>query len=267
MSVDLEDHFCDLPFSTWENYESRVVKTTNVILKLFEKYNIEATFFTVGYVAAKHPELIEDITSHGHEIASHSYSHTDIRKMTKESFESDLRKSIEILQKLSGEKVLGFRAPWCSVDYSNVWAFNVMKKYLKYDSSVCPVKFHYGLPDAPRYIYRISIDPFKESIHGDFIEIPMATSRFPGYGNVPTGGGVYLRFLPLYVIKRGIKRLNDLGFSAMCYIHPQDLDPHRPRLKGLAWHNFVGLSNAAKKFENLLSSFKFSTAREVLELT
>ena len=266
MSVDLEDHFCDLPFSTWENYESRVVKTTNVILKLFEKYNIEATFFTVGYVAAKHPELIEDITSHGHEIASHSYSHTDIRKMTKESFESDLRKSIEILQKLSGEKVLGFRAPWYSVDNTNVWAFDVMKKYLKYDSSVCPVKFHYGLPTAPRHIYKISNDdPFKENEEGSFVEIPMATSRLPGYGNIPTGGGIYLRFLPVYLIKRGIKKLNQLGFSAMCYIHSQDLDPHRPRLKGLAWHNFIGLNNAGKKFESLLKNFSFSSVRNVVD--
>ena len=110
MTVDLEDYYCHLPISNWDKYESRVVKTTRTILDLFEKYNVSATFFTVGYIAEKHPELIEEVVSKGHEIGSHGYSHTNIKKMNRESFESDLLKSLEVLRRLSGENVLGFRA-------------------------------------------------------------------------------------------------------------------------------------------------------------
>src|SRR2546428_596254 len=115
MSVDLEDYYCDLPFSTWDRYEGKVVNNTKIILNFFEEYHVTATFFTLGYIAEKHPELIEEIKSKGHEIASHGYSHTDVRKMTKESFESDLVKSIEILRRIAGEKILGFRAPFFSI--------------------------------------------------------------------------------------------------------------------------------------------------------
>src|SRR5213596_2676235 len=95
LSVDVEDNFCDLPFSTWDNYQSRTIKTTEVVLDLLEKYNTRATFFAVGYIAEQHPELIEKIKSEGHEIASHSYSHPDLRNMTKEEFEADLIRSLE----------------------------------------------------------------------------------------------------------------------------------------------------------------------------
>ena len=96
MSVDLEDYFCDLPFSEWENYESRVVKNTKSILNLFEKYNVTATFFTLGYIAEKHPELIEEIISKGHEISSHGYSHLDARKINRQEFEQDFKKSLDM---------------------------------------------------------------------------------------------------------------------------------------------------------------------------
>src|SRR5690349_4147645 len=108
MTVDLEDYFCDLDFSEWSNYESRVLETTQTLLDLFDKYNVTATFFTLGYIAEKFPELIEKIVRKGHEVGSHSYSHLDIRKSTKEQFEKDLVKSIRILEKTSGEKINGF---------------------------------------------------------------------------------------------------------------------------------------------------------------
>jgi polysaccharide deacetylase family protein (PEP-CTERM system associated) len=267
MSVDLEDHFCDLPFSTWGDYESRVEQTTNVLLQLFDKYAVTATFFTVGYVAEKHPELIKKIVSKGHEIASHGYSHKSIKTMSEEEFENDLTKSIQVLEKLTNEKILGFRAPWCSIDSHNLWAFSILRKYLQYDSSIYPVKFHYGWPDAPRHSYRISNDnPPSEDTKGEFTEFPLTTLRIPLYGNLPVSGGIYLRFLPVQLLKIGIKKLNDDGHPAMFYIHPQDLDPHRPHLKGLAWHNYVGLKRSVNKFETVLKSFKFCAARDLLEI-
>lgn len=267
MSIDLEDNYCDLPFSTWGNYESRVVKTTRVILDLLDKYNAHATFFTLGYIAERHPELVEEVKARGHEIGSHSYSHPDLRTMTKESFEADLVKSLEILRKISGEKILGFRAPYFSISRQNFWVFEVMKKHLRYDSSIFPVGPHYGFPEAPRYTYRMaSEDPLKDDPNGNFIEIPMATLRWPVVGNLPIAGGFYLRVLPFGFVKSGIKKLNNLGFSAMCYIHPEDLAPDRPRVPGYNWTYYYGLNGALKKFESLLKNFKFSSVREVIAL-
>jgi len=249
MSVDLEDHFCDLPFNTWSNFESRVESPTRLLLELFEKYNTKATFFTVGYIAEKHPELIEDILMKGHEIASHGYSHLDLRKNTKQDFESDLIKSIKTLQNISGENIFGFRAPWFSINHENLrWVFSILQKHLKYDSSLYPVGPHYGFSKGIRHLYKINKDdPLKEDPRGKFIEIPMLTTHYPFIGNIPIAGGIYLRFLPLSLIKSGINKLNKTGFSTMCYIHPQDLDPSRPHLPRTAWHNYWGLNNTYKK--------------------
>jgi len=126
MSVDLEDYFCNLPFSTWPKYESRLLQTTQTLLDLFEKHEVKATFFVLGYLAEKFPELIKNIYDKGHEIGSHSYSHPDLRTLTKEQFEEDLVKSLKILEQITGEPVLGFRAPYFSVNRSNFWVIILM---------------------------------------------------------------------------------------------------------------------------------------------
>lgn len=266
MSVDLEDFYCDLPFSSWHKYESRVVSSTKTILNLLSKYKAKATFFTVGYIAEKHPELIEEIKSSGHEISSHGYYHTDLRRITREDFENELVRSLEVLRKSSGEKVLGFRAPFFSINKENFWIFNILKKYLKYDSSVFPVKTPlYGIPDAPRYIYKPSdTNPLVEDPNGEFVEIPPATLPIPVIGNIPIAGGFYLRFWPVSLLKLGIRKINKNGFPAMCYVHPKDLDPLFPRIPEYTWHYYWGLNGATKKFESLLKNFKFSSVRDVI---
>jgi len=268
MTVDLEDYFCDLEFSEWDKYESRIVQTTKPLLDLFERYNVKATFFTVGHIAEKFPELIDQIVKMGHEIASHSYSHLDIRKSTPEQFEKDLVKSIETLEKISGEKVYGFRAPYFSVNSDTFWVFNIFRKYLKYDSSVFPVKTPlYGLPNAPRNIYRPSrSNPLIDEGNGDLIEIPPATLHLPLFGNLPIAGGFYIRFLPYWLIHYGINKINKSGNIAMCYIHPKDLDTNMPKIADYKWHYYYGLKNSLKKYENLLRNFKFDSVRNVLEL-
>ena len=268
LSIDLEDNFCDLPCSSWSNYENRVVKTTKVILDLLRRYNTRATFFTLGYIAERHPELVEALIREGHEIASHSYSHPNLKKLTKDSFESDLIRSLDILRRLSGEKILGFRAPYFSISRENFWIFDIMKRrHLLYDSSIFPVGLHYGFPDALQYTYRMSEeDPLKEDANSNFIEIPLATFKLPIVGNAPVAGGFYLRFLPAQLIKTGIRKLNASGHSAMCYIHPEDLSPDRPRIPGYTWHYYYGLRGALKKFESLFKNFRFSSVRETIEL-
>lgn len=266
MSVDLEDYYCDLPFQEWSKYESRIIQTTKIVIDLFEKYKVNATFFVLGYIAEKHSELIEHIKSKGHEISSHGYFHTDLRKMTKESFEIDLTKSLQVLQKIAGENVLGFRAPFFSITKQNFWVFDILKKYLKYDSSIFPVKTPlYGIPDAPNHPYHMSdIDPLDEDSSSKFMEIPPATLQLPIIGNIPIAGGFHMRFLPFQLLKFGIKKINKNGFPAMCYIHPKDLDPDMPRIPEYAWHYYWGLKNAFCKFESILKNFKFSSVRDVL---
>jgi polysaccharide deacetylase family protein (PEP-CTERM system associated) len=266
MSVDLEDYYCDLPFKEWENYDERVIHNTEIILKLFEKYDVSATFFTVGYIAEKHPELIQKIVSQGHEIASHSFFHTDLRTINKNEFEKELLRSINSLERISGERIHGFRAPFFSINKNNLWVFEIMKKYLKYDSSIFPVKTPlYGIPDALRYSYLISEEnPLIENSIGDFYEIPPATLKIPIMGNIPIAGGFYLRFLPTTLIKFGIKKLNKRGHSTMFYLHPKDLDSKMPRISNYSWHYYWGLNNAKNKFEHILKSFKFSSVRDII---
>ena len=267
MSVDLEDYFCDLPFSTWEKFEPRVIENTKTILELFEKYKITATFFTLGYIAERFPELIEEIKSKGHELASHSYSHHDLRQITREDFESDLLKSIKIIQKISGEKVLGFRAPFFSIEKENFWVFDVLKNHIKYDSSIFPVKTPlYGIPNAPRHMYKMnSSDPIHESLSGELLEIPLATMKFP-IRNIPIAGGFHLRFLPTKLLKYGIDKINKSGNHAMLYIHPKDLDPKMPQIEEYGWYYYWNLKGAKRKFESILKNFKFSSVRDTINL-
>ena len=268
MSVDLEDFFCDLPFDTWSKYESRVLKNTNKILDLFEKYEIKATFFTLGYIAEQFPDLIKEINNKGHEIASHGYSHLDIRKTTEHEFEKDIKKSIDILEKIIGKKILGFRAPYFSIDKKSFWAMKVLTKYFKYDSSIFPVKTPlYGIRNAPRNIYKPSItNPIIEDSKSNLIEIPMATDRIPIIGNIPIAGGFHLRFLPYFYIKHGLKKINKNKNSFIFYIHPKDLDPQMPKIKNYGWHYYYNLNGATKKFEKILVDFEFTTVKDFLDL-
>ena len=268
MSVDLEDYFCDLPFSAWPKYESRLLQTTQTLLDLFEKHEVKATFFVLGYLAEKFPELIKNIYDKGHEIGSHSYSHPDLRTITKEQFEEDLVKSLKILEKITGEPVLGFRAPYFSVNRSNYWVFDVLRKYVKYDSSIFPVKTKlYGVPEAPREIYHPSQSDFtKIDQSQSFLELPPSTYHILKNFNLPIAGGFFFRFFPYFFLKRGFEKLKKQKRPIIFYIHPKDLDPDMPKIEEYNWHSYYGKKNVVKKFEGLLSDFKFTTAKKVLEL-
>lgn len=268
MSVDLEDYYCDLPFSEWSKYESRIVENTGVVLDLFEKYRVKATFFVLGYIAEKFPELIKKISDLGHEIASHSYAHVDIRKVSREQFEEDFFKSINVLEKITGKKVEGFRAPFFSIEKKTFWVLEILSKHISYDSSIFPVRTPlYGIPKAPRFIYRPSLNnPIIEDERGKLIEIPMATHRIPFVGNIPIAGGFYLRFLPYWYIKFGINRMNKDNNRAMMYIHPKDLDPRMPKIKGYNWYYYYNLKSGVKKFEKVLNDFKFTSVQKALAI-
>ena len=266
LSVDFEDYFCDLPFAKWNEYENRVVETTPVLLELFSKYNVKSTFFVVGYFAEKFPKLINKIQEGGHEIASHSFSHIDLRKTSKIEIEKDLIKSFDVLENVTGEKTIGFRAPFFSIDASNSWVLSFLRKHVKYDSSIFPVKSPlYGVPNAPRQMYNPSQENFLENDENEeLVEIPPLTNRILSCYNLPVAGGFYFRALPYFLIANGIKKFNHNNRPAMLYIHPKDLDRNMPKIKEYSWHYYYGKRNILSKFKKLLNDFEFTSARDFL---
>lgn len=268
MSIDFEDYFCDLPFSKWVNYKNRVMETTPLLLDLFSKYRVRATFFVVGYIAEKFPKLINEIQEHGHEIASHSYSHLDLRRGERNDVEKDIVKSFKIIEDVTGTKVKGFRAPFFSINNTNPWVFHLLRKHVKYDSSVFPVKSPlYGVPDAPRTIYRPSKNNFKEHDDGeDLIEIPPLTYRVLSFYNLPIAGGFYFRALPYSLIARGIRKFSRYKAPAVLYFHPKDLDNNMPRIDEYSWHYYYGKKGILNKFEKLLKDFEFTSIQDFLGL-
>ena len=268
MTVDLEDYFYDLPFSKWGRYEDKIVETTSILLDLFSKHNVKSTFFVVGYLAEKFPNLINEIQEKGHEIASHSYSHLDLRKATKNEVQKDLLKSFEIIENVTGERVMGFRAPFFSIDHSNSWIFEFLRKHVKYDSSIFPVKSPlYGIPEAPKVIYHPSKENFiKNDNTEELIEIPPLTYKIFSFYNLPVAGGFYFRALPYFLISKGIRKFNQNKNPAMLYFHPKDLDKNMPKIKEYSWHFYYGKKNIIKKFEKLLDDFKFTSVRDFLGL-
>ena len=268
MSVDLEDYYCDLPFSEWSKFKPRIEQNTQIILDLFDKYEVKATFFTLGYVGEKFPDLVKKIYDKGHEIATHSYSHLDLRKSTKEKVEEDLVKSIKILEKITKKKINGFRAPFFSLDENSLWAMHIIGKYLKYDSSIFPTKTPlYGIPNAPRFQYKPSLDnPIVVEENSSMIEIPLSTYKIPLIRNIPIAGGFYLRFLPYFLIKKGINKINSSSQRAMIYIHPKDLDEKMPKIKEYNWYYYHNLKGGLKKFEILLQDFNFSSIEKTLKI-
>ena len=271
LTIDVEDWYMDTDISMWDLYEDRVVQCTQKVLDILDETNTKATFFVVGYVAERYPELVKDIRDRGHEIGTHGYSHTPITRQTPLEFEEDLLKSIRILEDMTKEKVKGHRACQFSITEETSWAIDILKKNgLKYDSSIFPVKTHlYGVPDAPWYPYHISSSNIKidNASEKDFLEFPLSVYRIPILRkNIPIAGGFYLRFFPYWFIKYALTKINKMGKPVIFYIHPWEFDPKQPKIKELKWYHYYRLCSTEKKFRKLLSDFEFTSIERWLEL-
>ena len=267
LTIDVEDYYQDTEFKNWKSYEDRVVQNTHKILNILSEANTKATFFVLGYVAEHFPELVETIKDEKHEIATHGYCHTPITQQTPSEFEEDLSKSIRILEKITGDRVMGYRARQFSVSEKTSWAIDILKKNgLEYDSSIFPVKTPlYGVPDAPLYPYHISSSNIKrDNPEEDFLELPLSVFRIPiVHKNIPIAGGFYLRFFPYLFIKHAIKIINKMNQPAIIYIHPWEFDPEQPRISDHKWYHYYRLSKTEQKFRKLLKDFKFTSVRSV----
>lgn len=269
ISIDLEDWYCAnnvtqvLKRENWDKCESRVVETTRRILHLLDKYNTRATFFVLGWVAERQPELVKEINQRGHEIGVHGYHHLLLTEITPAEFEEDLVKALETLKKCGIlPDVMGFRAPSFTIVERTKWALEILEKHnIKYDSSVFPIAFHpdYGVSSAP-------LGPYK--ITNELHEFPLSCLDLAGI-RFPFSGGAYFRLLPYAYTKYCIKKCNALGRPMVFYIHPWELDSEQPQVK-LPWfkafRHYYNLSKTEERLETLLRDFQFTTIREVLAL-
>jgi len=270
LTIDVEEWFVDTDPAYWDSQESRIVSSTHKVLEMLAKADVRATFFILGYVAHQHPELVETIRSENHEIATHGYWHKSVARQSPAEFTEDLSQSINTLEEITREKVIGYRAPMFTIGKKTSWAIDILKeKGLRYDSSIFPVRTHlYGVPDAPRFPYRIcSSDITRDFPESDFWEVSPSSYHLPVIGrNLPVAGGFYLRFFPYWFIRHALKKINSCGHPAVCYLHPWELDPEQPRVSSISWHHYYGLSKTERNFSKLLKDFQFTTVRESLSL-
>jgi polysaccharide deacetylase family protein (PEP-CTERM system associated) len=268
MSVDVEDYFQVGAFERtihpqdWERWPCRVEANIERILALFERRGLKATFFTLGWIAERHPGVTRAIAAAGHEIASHGYGHQRANHMSPEQFRQDVSRAKAILEDQTGQPVLGYRAPSFSIDGGNLWALDILAETgHRYSSSIYPIAHdHYGMPEAPRLPYRPERCPA-------LLELPPTTVRLAGR-NLPASGGGWFRLLP-YAVSRGLlHRFHaEAGQSAMFYFHPWEVDPDQPRIPGAPLksrlRHYINLNRMEAKLDRLCAEFRWDRADRV----
>ena len=268
LSVDLEEWYHP------EYVKNKAIKTPvermpqslNKILQLLKAYNVSATFFIVGELVEKHPEIVEEINEKGHEVAFHGYYHKPLWKLNADAFELEVKKFNSLIR----EKCLGFRAPSFSLNNETKWAIEVLENaHYIYDSSIFPAKtFLYGVQKAPMKPYKLCHeDVTKEDESGKLWEFPLLVYPIMGL-RIPAAGGFYLRLFPARLIEKAVKKMNKRGVPAVIYIHNWELDPKTPRLKLGIYRSFVTYHNTKKtekKMKHLLSRFKFTSLKFHME--
>jgi len=263
LSVDVEEYFqveaaaqCVDP-GRWHAFDKRLEPSLERILRLLDERRASATFFVLGWVARNEPALVRRIAEAGHEIASHGMAHAMLGRLGPDAFGAELDESRSRLQDLSGQPVVGYRAPTFSITHDTAWALDVLaERGFRYDSSVFPVRHdRYGVPDAPTGPHH-AVGPDG----GRILEIPPVTLRLLGH-NLPVGGGGYLRLLPVRILGRCLARLGAQGRPGMVYVHPWELDPDQPRLpmgRLACWRHRVALRRTETKLRWLLGRFPFT---------
>lgn len=267
-TVDVEEYFHaealrpHCPRDEWETLESRVEPSTDRLLALLAERGVRGTFFVLGWVAERHPDLVRRIAAGGHEVGSHGHAHELITRQDPAGFRADVRRARARLQDLSGQEVIGYRAPCYTVTARTRWALAVLaEEGHRYDSSIFPIRRRrYGIPDAPRVPHRL---PAEE---GGLVEFPLPTVR--GFGvNVPATGGAYLRLLPLAFQERAVRRLLDRGMPVALNIHPWELDPDQPRFPVVPrtrWTHYHHLADTERRLGRLLDLAPHRPMGEVL---
>ncbi len=268
-TVDLEDWFhfefggFSVPMDSWNEMEGRIVSVTDQLLEVLNTHDANATFYILGWVAEKYPQVIRKIADLGHEIGCHTYCHHLVNQVAPEVFRADLRKAKTILEDASGQSVLNFRAPYFSIDHTSDWAFEVLcEEGFLYDSSIFPAKRMIG--GSPSGLV------FPHKVHtpsGEIYEMPISVIDVLGMRFTLFGGG-YFRLLPFSLVSKAIHVVNKTGYPVNFYIHPHDLDAGQPRAEMGAFSKFrryVGVEKTWGKLDCLLSQFHFSSMKQYFE--
>jgi polysaccharide deacetylase family protein (PEP-CTERM system associated) len=267
-TVDVEEHFQvsalepHVPRESWDGLPSRVAGSMGRLLDLLRRHEARGTFFVLGWVAERHPVLVRQIAAEGHEIASHGWDHRRVTHQRPDEFRDSVRRSRELLERLAGAPVVGFRAPSFSLVPGREWALDVLlEEGYRYDSSLFPIRrAGYGYPGVPR-------DPFRiQRPAGRLVELPPSTVRWGGV-NLPAGGGAYFRLLPYALTRAALRDAASRGAPGMFYIHPWELDPGQPRFR-VGWktriRHYGGLERTAGRLDRLLREFRFRPIRDSL---
>lgn len=271
LSIDLEDYFHVEAFAgvvsrdKWNRYPSRVERNCHLLLDIFDRHSVKATFFVLGWVAQRFPKLVREVHQRGHELACHSYWHRRVSSLTPAEFRTDTRAACDAIEQAASVRVTGYRAPTWSVTPQSLWALDILcEEGFTYDSSIFPIRHDlYGIPNASRHPYYHTIS------HGRrLLELPPATVRVAGK-NLPAAGGGWFRLLPFRYTKWAFQRFESEGTPLVFYLHPWEIDPDQPRmsapLKSRLRH-YTNLGRTQARLERLLRSFKFQTFQDYLKL-
>ena len=267
LTIDVEDYFHVsalapyIPRSEWDSRESRVEQNVERILHLLDDSGARATFFTLGWIGERHPQLVRRIVDNGHELASHGFAHQRASEQSPEAFFSDIQLAKIVLEDICGIEVRGYRAPSFSIGPANAWAFECIERAgYHYSSSVYPVRHdHYGTPDAPR---------FTHDVHEGLLEVPVTTMRLFGR-NWPAGGGGYFRLMPYAMSRWLLRRVNRVDQQpAIFYFHPWEIDAAQPRVPGIdvktRFRHYLNLDRMEQRLRQLLFDFEWRRLDEVL---
>lgn len=257
LTVDVEDYFQVSAFapyisrSEWAERECRVEANVDRILHLLDEAGVKATFFTLGWIAERYPQLVRRIADNGHELASHGYGHEKVTNQSHAAFFSDVQLAKLLLEDISGQEAKGYRAPSFSIGRNSQWAYDCLERAgYRYSSSVYPVRHdHYGMPEAPRFPYWVN----------GLLEVPPTTVRLASR-NWPASGGGYFRLLPYALSRWMLERVNtEDGKPAIFYFHPWEIDPGQPRIPGIGakarFRHYVNIGVMESRLRRLLADF------------
>ena len=260
MTCDVEDYFQVSAFApyiardSWDARECRVEANIERILALYERQGVRATFFTLGWIAERYPQVVRRIVAGGHELASHGYGHLRASDQSRAEFDQDIRSSKALLEDIGGQEVIGYRAPSFSIGERNLWALDALREAgYRYSSSIYPIAHdHYGMPDAPRFAF------YPNGPDG-LLEVPVTTVRI-GSRNLPAGGGGYFRLLPYALSRWMMEKVNrEDGEPALFYFHPWEIDPGQPRPEGLGvkarFRHYINIGRMESRLEQLAKDF------------
>ncbi|HKW36630.1 MAG TPA: XrtA system polysaccharide deacetylase [Burkholderiales bacterium] len=269
-TVDVEDYFQVEGFAqaidrnSWEGFRTRVGASTSTLLELLARRGVHATFFVLGWVARKHPEIVRQIAAAGHEVASHGMSHRLVYTQTPEEFRRETRDAKALLEDLAQRPVEGYRAATYSITRRSLWALDILcEEGFRYDSSIFPMRHdRYGIPDAEPTPHVLTAPG-----GGRLVEFPISVLRYRG-AKVPVAGGGYFRLFPYRFTRWALRRLNEQQQEFVFYIHPWEVDPEQPRVGEAGalsrFRHYLNLGRCAERLGRLLEDFEFDTMRSVL---